>query len=170
MPNSSPSRSPEPLTTTAGDHSLTALGLSPKFLILALLPLLIVLASLVTVAGASVLGMVDTEVFYSTVLATEFVACSAVLPFACWVHLANERRRAKVDERMSEFASRLVEFYGACSQSSQVDEDQRTAEAFRLYILAEEELGKEPLGSQQGARELIDHGSYLARRVLVAGT
>lgn len=154
----------------AEEGSPVVFGLNLELLLLALLPLWLFLASLLPVLVAIGFGLLEEELFYPALLLMGFICHTVLLPlWAYRAHLKSERRRKIADETMSRFASRIVELYAATRQSSRVAADPRTAEAFSLYVLAEEELRRNPRKPRQ-AWGMIARGTALADKALLGSS
>lgn len=163
-----PSERPGVTPIAAEEGDLVVFGLNLELLLLALLPLWLFLASLLPVLAAVGFGLLEEELFYPALLLMGFICHTVLLPLGAYqAHLASERRREIADETMSRFASRIVELYAATRRSPRVAADPRTAEAFRLYILAGEELRRKPRRPRQ-AWGMIARGTALADRALAS--
>lgn len=146
---------------------MVAFGLSLDLILLALLPLWLFLASVLPVLAAIWLGWIPGEKFYPATVVTGFLCYGLVLPFGLYVsQSARARRREAADERLSRFASRVVELYAATGQSPRLAADPQAAQAFRLYLLAGEAVEKNPHRLEQETRGMISRGTSLAERAL----
>lgn len=156
VPAAAPGSQVEPARESPGE--ILALGLIPIWLLLAtMLPGLIALS----------LGLIGEDGFYGAMVIMGIISHMVLLPLG--LHLANaagERRREITDERLSHFASRLVELYAESRLSPQVAEDPRATQAFKLYALAGEELRQNPRNPGQETWGMISRGTSLAERAL----
>lgn len=144
-----------------------AFGLSLGLLLAALLPVWLFLAALLPVLAAVWSGVLPEESFYEAIQVTGFVCYAVILPLGAYgFYLVGERRRALVDQRLSPFASRIVELYSVSHRRPGLAEDPRAAQAFRLYILAGEELDKNPREPRQETWAMISRGTHLAEQAL----
>lgn len=150
-----------------GEDGPVMFGLNMELLLLGLIPLWLFLGSLLPVLALLGLGVLGGELFYPALLVTGLICHMFILPLgASLAHRVGKRRREISDDRLSHFASRVVELYAVAHRNSQVASDPRAAQAFRLYILAGEELRENPHRLNQETWRKISRGTYLAERAL----